>query len=60
MLQLTSNEATAVVEFISDNLCKAIREDATIDNVDWIADIASAYRKLSLVHSPQKDEDSDW
>lgn len=43
---LTKSQCKNVAEFIEIHLIDAIRNDPDIDNVDWIADMIDAMRRL--------------
>lgn len=44
MIHMTKSQCASVAEFIELNLYNWIRSDDEIDNMDWLADMAGAYR----------------
>lgn len=43
---LTKDEAYAVADYINSNLIDYIRSDEDIDNLTWLGNIITAYKKL--------------
>ena len=46
MIDLTKSQCENLADFIQDNIFQAIRDDAEIDNMDWLIDMVDAYKKL--------------
>lgn len=44
---LTQNECFSLAEFIDFNLIPAIRDDGDIDNMLWLCNIISAFKKIA-------------
>ena len=45
-VELTDSQVKNVADFIEFNLLEAIRQDCDIDNINWVADMCEAYKKL--------------
>lgn len=45
MIEITKSEAEILTELIELSIFDIIRDDTGIDNVDWLSDIMSVYRK---------------
>lgn len=43
---LTKSESLALAEFIDTALIDTIRSDMEINNLDWLVELMSAYKKL--------------
>lgn len=46
MIDLTKSQCKNLAEIIQWNIFDIIRNDTDIDNIDWLVDIAEAYKKL--------------
>lgn len=44
--QLSKREAACVADFIEFNLIDNIRDDPNVDSIEWVCDMAGAYKKL--------------
>ena len=42
----SKGEVTALIDFFETNLFEAIRNDMEIDNINWLCDMTSIYKKL--------------
>ena len=42
----SEGEVTALIDFFETNLFEAIRNDMEIDNINWLCDMTSIYKKL--------------
>lgn len=49
MSELTKNERESLAEFIEGYLIFCIQDDKAVDNLEWLCNICSAYRKLREV-----------
>lgn len=49
MIELTKNERQSVTEFIECYLIFCVQNDKDVDNLEWLCNICSAYRKLKEV-----------
>lgn len=38
-IEVTKNQCESVIDFIEWNILEAIRNDESVDNVDWLANI---------------------
>ncbi len=45
MIKITESEAETLADLIESNIFDIIRDDADIDNIEWLSDIMSVYRK---------------
>lgn len=54
MIDLTQSQCKNIAEFIEFNIFEAIRNDVDIDNIEWLVDMAEAYKKL-INHITPKD-----
>ena len=46
MIEITKSEAESLMEFIEINIFDVIRNDEYIDNIDWLMNIMSVYKKF--------------
>jgi hypothetical protein len=46
-IQLTHSQVINLKEFLEFNFIPIIREDDTIDNINYLVDMCDAYKKLS-------------
>ena len=46
MIELTKNECESLVDLIECNLLNIIRNDDDIDNIHWLMNICSVFKKL--------------
>lgn len=53
---LTKDESLALAEFIDSALIDTIRSDMEINNLEWLAELMSAYRKLCNQSGYNKEE----
>ena len=54
MNDLTKNERECLVNFIEVSFINYIQRNSDVDNLDWVYNICSAYRKLKVGKSEQK------
>ena len=47
MIDLTQSQCKNIAEFIEFNIFEVIRNDVDIDNINWLIDMAEAYKKLT-------------
>lgn len=45
-VELTDSQVNNLADFIEFNLLEVIRQDDDIDNINWVADMCEAYKKL--------------
>ena len=45
-LQITRGEVESLIDFFECNIFDAIRNDIDIDNVEWLCNLCSVYKKL--------------
>ena len=45
MIKITESEAESLADLIESSIFDIIRDDTEIDNIEWLSDIMSAYRK---------------
>lgn len=53
IIEITKDEAESLVDLIECNLFNIIRNDLDIDNMNWLCNICSVFKKL------QKDGESE-
>lgn len=46
MIELTKDEGKSLADFIEIYFIGIIHDDPDVDNLEWVCDICSAYRKL--------------
>jgi hypothetical protein len=46
MIDLSQSQCKNLADFIEFNIFEFVRKDEDIDNVDWLADMMDAYKKL--------------
>lgn len=44
--KFSEGEVTALIDFFETNLLEEIRNDMEIDNINWLCDMTSIYKKL--------------
>ena len=44
--KFSEGEVTALIDFFETNLLEEIRNDMEIDNINWLCDMISIYKKL--------------
>ena len=49
MIELTKGEVSSLLDFIEFNIFNAIRNDEEIDNITWLDNMMSIYRKCKEV-----------
>lgn len=54
-VELTDSQVKNVADFIEFNLLEAIRQDCDIDNINWVADMCEAYKKLREAEAKLKE-----
>lgn len=57
MVILSKQYCTALVDLLECNLFDVIRNDPSIDNIEWLADICGAYREMKA--EAEKDGKTD-
>lgn len=45
-VELTDSQVNNLADFMEFNLFEVIRQDDDIDNINWVADMCEAYKKL--------------
>ena len=45
MIQIDTNEASSLLDFIELNIFTIIREDTDIDNMNWLVNMVNIYTK---------------
>lgn len=45
MIEITKDEAVALIDLIELNIFDIIRNDENIDGVDWLCNVMSIYKK---------------
>lgn len=55
-VELTKSKIKNLADFIELTLISAIREDADIDNINWVVDMAESYKILRKAEEESEDE----
>lgn len=53
MVDLTRSQCENIADFIELNIFDFIRNDIEIDNMDWLCDMADAWKKLKEIEGKE-------
>lgn len=55
-IEVTKDQCESVIDFIEMNLLDVIRQDDSIDNIDWVVNILAVRNAMKRVIEPPKVE----